>query len=153
MRWLMKSEPEVLSIEALAKLPKKTSGWDGVRNYEARNFMKAMKAGDLALFYHSNAEPSGVAGVCEVAREAYPDPTQFDPKSDYFDPKSKKDAPTWWQVDVRFVRAFPRVVALDELRACPELARMELFRRNRLSISRVTDAEWGAIEGLAEKRK
>jgi predicted RNA-binding protein with PUA-like domain len=150
-RWLMKSEPEVLSIEALGKLPKKTSGWDGVRNYEARNFMKAMKKGDLAFFYHSNAEPSGIAGVCEIAREAYPDPTQFDPKSDYFDPRSTKEKPTWEQVDVRFVRAFPRLIPLEELRSRPELAGMALFRRNRLSITPVTDAEWASIEALAKR--
>lgn len=150
-RWLMKSEPEVLSIESLEKLPKKTSGWDGVRNYEARNFMKAMKKGDLAFFYHSNAEPSGIAGICEIVREAYADPTQFDPKSDYFDPKSKKEKPTWEQVDVKFVRKLERFISIDELRSRPDLANMTLFKRNRLSITPVTDAEWDAIEALAKR--
>ncbi len=145
--WLMKSEPDVFGIEDLRK--KKTAGWDGVRTFEARNFMKAMKRGDLAFFYHSNAEPSGVAGVMEICREAYPDPTQFDRKNDHFDPKSKKDAPTWFQVDVRFVRALPKLISLDELRADPALENMALFKRSRLSVQPVRPEEWSEIERLA----
>lgn len=125
----MKSEPSVFSIEDLRKAPRKTTGWDGVRNYEARNFMKAMKKGDLAFFYHSNAEPSGIAGVVEISREAYPE--------------TKDQA--WWQVDVSFKKAFPRVISLDELRAMPELGDMALFKRSRLSVQPVTAAEWKAI--------
>lgn len=143
--WLMKSEAEVFSIDDLRRAPKQTSGWDGVRNFEARNFMKRMKKGDLAFFYHSNSDPSGIAGVCKVSREAYPDPTQFDPKNVHYDPKAKKDAPTWFQVDVTFVKAFPKVIALDELRANPALEGMALFKRSRLSVQPVTPDEWAAV--------
>lgn len=141
--WLMKSEPDVFSIEDLRK--KKVAGWDGVRSFEARNFMKAMKKGDLAFFYHSNAKPSGIAGVMEVVREAYPDPTQFDPKDGHYDPRSKKDAPTWFQVDVRFVKALSEVISLDALRADPALENMALFKRSRLSVQPVTPDEWASI--------
>ena len=110
----MKSEPDVFGIDALAR--KKSGGWDGVRNYEARNFMKSMKIGDKVLFYHSNALPSGVAGIAEVCRTAYPDSTQFDPKDGHHDPKATPDKPIWFQVDLRFVSKFARFVPLEELR-------------------------------------
>ncbi len=139
----MKSEPDVFGIDDLAK--KKTGGWDGVRNYEARNFMKVMKVGDKVLFYHSNALPSGVAGIAEVCREAYPDPTQFDRKDGHYDPKAAPDKPIWFQVDLRFVSKFPRFVPLDELRGMPELADMALFKRSRLSVIPVTPAQWMRI--------
>ena len=140
----MKSEPEVFGIDDLRK--KKVGGWDGVRNYQARNFMRAMKVGDRAFFYHSNAEPSGIAGVMEVAREAYPDPTQFDKKSDYFEPRATTAAPVWFQVDVKFVEAFPRLLSLDELRGMPALSNMVLLRKgSRLSVQPVTPDEWAAI--------
>ncbi len=141
--WLMKSEPSVFSISDLRT--RKVSGWDGVRNYQARNFMKAMKKGERAFFYHSNAEPSGVAGVMEIVREAYPDATQFDRKNDHFEPRATRAAPLWFQVDVRFVEAFPRVVTLDELRGRPELAGMALFKQSRLSVQPVTPSEWKAV--------
>jgi len=141
--WLMKSEPDVFGIDDLAK--KKTEGWNGVRNYEARNFMKSMKLGDRVLFYHSNAKPSGVAGLAEVSRTAYPDATQFDPKSDYHEPRATKEAPVWFQVDLRFVSKLARLVPLDELRGMPELQGMKLFTRSRLSVVPVTPAEWKAI--------
>ena len=141
--WLMKSEPDVFSIDDLAA--KKTGGWDGVRNYEARNFMKVMKTGDKVLFYHSNAVPPGVAGTAEVCREAYPDPTQFDPKDGHYDPKAAPDKPIWFQVDLRFVAKFARFVPLDELRGTPELADMKLFKRSRLSVIPVTPAQWKII--------
>ena len=139
----MKSEPEVFSIDDLKK--KGVSGWDGVRNYQARNFMKEMALGDQAFFYHSSCEPAGVAGIMEVARLAYPDPTQFDKKSGHFDPKADAAVPIWFQVDVKFVKALPRLVRLSELRAMPELKGMALFRLGRISITPVTDAEWKAI--------
>ncbi len=139
----MKSEPDVFGIDDLAK--KKTEGWNGVRNYQARNFMRAMRKGDRALFYHSNAKPSGVAGVMEIAREAYPDPTQFDPRNDYYEPKSTPDRPMWDQVDVKFVEKLPRLISLDELRGMPALKSMLLFTRSRLSVQPVTAAEWAAI--------
>lgn len=147
--WLMKSEPDVFSIDDLAK--KGVAGWDGVRNYQARNFMKSMKLGDKVFFYHSNALPPGVAGEAEVARLAYPDPTQFDPKSHYHDPKSRPDEPTWFQVDLRFVKKYPRLLSLDELRGVPALADMPLFHRSRLSVQPVTPAQWKTIAALAGK--
>jgi predicted RNA-binding protein with PUA-like domain len=148
--WLMKSEPDVFSIDDLAK--KKVAGWDGVRNYQARNFMKSMAVGDAVLFYHSNAAPPGVAGIAEVARLAYPDPTQFDPKNDHRDPKATPDKPIWFQVDVRFKRKLPRFLSLDELRGVPALAEMPLFQRSRLSVQPVNDAQFAAIVALAERR-
>ena len=141
--WLMKSEPDVFSIDDLAK--KKTGGWDGVRNYEARNFMKAMKTGDKVLFYHSNALPSGVAGTAEVCCTAYPDPTQFDRKDGHYDPKAAPDKPIWFQVDLRFVSRLARFVPLDELRGMPALADMMLFKRSRLSVIPVTPLQWKSI--------
>lgn len=148
--WLMKSEPDVFSIDDLAR--KKTGGWDGVRNYQARNFMKDMALGDRVFFYHSNAKPSGVAGIAEVCRTAYPDPTQFDRKDGHYDPKSTPDKPIWFQVDLRFVSKFSRFVALDELRGVPALADMLLFKRSRLSVQPVTVAHWKAIAALGNTR-
>jgi predicted RNA-binding protein with PUA-like domain len=145
--WLMKSEPDAFSLADLKR--KGTTSWDGVRNYQARNFMRAMQVGDRVLFYHSNAKPSGLVGLAEVCRLAYPDHTQFDPTSDYYDPAATKDAPRWWMVDVRFVRAFPRVLALDELRAVPDLADMLLFSRSRLSVQPVEDRHVAVILGMA----
>jgi predicted RNA-binding protein with PUA-like domain len=145
--WLLKSEPAVFSFDDLWAAPKRTTGWDGVRNHQARNFMRDdMRVGDGVLFYHSGAEPPGVAGLAEVARAAYPDPTALDPAHDHFDPKSRADAPTWLQVDVRAVERFPRLLALPELRAIPELAGMELLRRgSRLSVQPVRPEEWAAV--------
>jgi predicted RNA-binding protein with PUA-like domain len=145
--WLMKSEPSVFSIEDLKN--KGTSGWDGVRNYQARNFMKEMAVGDRAFFYHSNAEPTGIAGIAEISKTAYPDPTQFDKKDGHFDPRSKPEAPIWFQVDVKFAEVLPRVVALEELRAMPALKEMALFKLSRLSVSPVTEAQWKAVLGVA----
>ena len=145
--WLMKSEPEAFSIGDLEK--KGVAGWDGVRNYQARNFMKEMRVGDKVLFYHSNAAPPGVAGLAQVARTSYPDPTQFDPKSGHHDPKASPGKPIWFQVDVRFVKKLPRLLPLDELRGVPALAEMPLFRRSRLSVQPVTPTQWEAIFALA----
>ena len=151
--WLMKSEPEVFSIRDLAKAPRKTTHWEGVRNYQARNFLRAMKKGDRALFYHSNAEPPGVAGVVEIVREAYPDPTAWDPRSAYHDPKASPDNPVWSMVDVKLVTIFSREIPLDELRGVKALAGMELLRRgSRLSVTPVTAAEFRTIETRADKR-
>ena len=133
--WLMKSEPDSFSLTDLQK--KRSEPWNGVRNYQARNFMREMAVGDRVLFYHSNAKPSGVAGLAEVCKTAYPDPTQFDPKSDYFDAASAKAEPRWSLVDVRFVRAFKHFLALDELRKAPGLEGMLLFSRSRLSVQPV----------------
>ncbi len=145
--WLFKTEPEAFSFDDLLAAPGRTAGWDGVRNYQARNFLRdEVRAGDGVLVYHSNAEPTGVAGVAEVARAAYPDATAFDPAHDGYDPRSRPEAPVWVQVDVRAVERFPRVVALAELRAAPALAEMVVLRRgNRLSVTPVTAAEWRAV--------
>ncbi len=148
--WLMKSEPDVFSIQDLEK--KRVSGWDGVRNYQARNFMKDMRAGDVVLFYHSNADPPGVAGVAQVAKTAYPDPSQFDRKSQYFDPKATPERPIWFQVDVQFKEIFPRFLSLDELRGVPALSEMPLFNRSRLSVQPVTPEQFATIVRLSAQR-
>ena len=144
--WLMKSEPDEVSIDDLAAAPGQTVPWFGVRNYQARNFMRdAMQIGDLAFFYHSGCAEPGIAGICEVCSEPYPDETQFVAVNPYFDPISKLEEPRWWLRDVRFV-AKSRYIALAELRQYPELANMRLLARgNRLSITPVTDAEWAFV--------
>ena len=151
--WLIKSEPDVFSIHDLVTAKKKTTHWEGVRNYQARNFLRAMTQGDLALYYHSNAAPSAVAGVVEVAHEAYPDPSAWDPASDYHDPKASPENPVWLMVDVRLVEIFPREIPLDELRGVKALAGMELLRRgSRLSVQPVTAAQFRTIQTLASRR-
>jgi predicted RNA-binding protein with PUA-like domain len=151
--WLIKSEPDVFSIRDLAKARNKTTCWEGVRNYQARNFLRAMKQGDRALFYHSNATPSAAAGVVEVVREAYPDPAAWDPGSDYHDPKASPQNPIWSMVDVRLVEIFPRELPLEELRTVKSLAGMELLRRgSRLSVHPVTPAQFRTIVALAGRK-
>ena len=142
----MKSEPDEFSIDDLARAPRKTTPWFGVRNYQARNFMRDhMTVGDGVLFYHSSCEVPGIAGVAKVASRAYPDASQFDRKSDYFDPKSKRDDPRWMNVDVKLVKK-TRLMPLEEMRSHPELAGMRTLRPgNRLSITPVTDSEWNFI--------
>lgn len=142
--WLMKSEPDVFSIQDLKK--KKTSGWDGVRNYQARNFMRdEMRVGDLVLFYHSNAEPPGIAGVARVSRESHPDPTQFEKKSEYFDPKATKEKPIWFMVEVEFVEEFP-LIPLDAIKKEKALANMPLVQKGtRLSVMPVKENEWKRV--------
>lgn len=144
--WLMKSEPDEVSIDDLAAAPGQIVPWFGVRNYQARNFMRdAMKIGDCAFFYHSGCAEPGIAGICEVCSEPYPDATQFDPASPYFDPKSSRDKPRWLLRDVRFVGK-SRYLPLAEMRSCRELANMRLLARgNRLSITPVTAEEWAFI--------
>lgn len=144
--WLMKSEPGECSIDDALAMPAATVPWTGVRNYQARNFMRdAMKAGDGVLFYHSSCAEPGIAGLAEVASAPYPDPTQFDPASHYYDASAKPEAPRWILVDVRATRR-TRLVPIAELRAQPELAEMAVLRRgNRLSITPVTAAEWAVI--------
>jgi predicted RNA-binding protein with PUA-like domain len=142
----MKSEPDEFSIEDLERAPRQTTPWFGVRNYQARNFMRDhMRVGDGVLFYHSSCPQPGIAGIAKVASKAYPDASQFDRKSDYYDPKSKKDAPRWMNVDVKLV-ARTRLMPLDEMRAHKALAGMRTLRPgNRLSITPVTEAEWNFI--------
>jgi predicted RNA-binding protein with PUA-like domain len=147
--WLMKSEPDVFGIDQLAKEPGRTAAWWGVRNYQARNFMRDdMAVGDLAFFYHSSCAEPGIAGIMKVAKKAYPDITQFDPASEYHDPKSTPEAPRWMNVDMKLVKK-TRLVPLAELRAHPELAGLRILQRgNRLSITPVEPAEWEFIAGL-----
>jgi predicted RNA-binding protein with PUA-like domain len=151
--WLMKSEPDEFSIDDLVAAPNQTTSWFGVRNYQARNFMRdEMKVGDRALFYHSSCPEPGIAGIVEIAAPAHPDVSQFDAKSPYYDPKSTRDAPRWVNVDVKLVEK-TRLVSLAEMRDEPALADMVTLRRgNRLSITPVTPAEWKAIEKLAKRK-
>jgi len=145
--WLMKSEPGEFSIDDLRTRPSKTEPWDGVRNYQARNMMRdEMKPGDEVFFYHSACEEPGIVGIAKIASKAYPDPTAFDPKDKHYDPKSNRDDPRWFLVDVKFVRKLKRTIALKELKEHDVLAEMPLLRRgNRLSIMPVTDDEWRYI--------
>ena len=147
--WLLKSEPDEFSIDDLVRAPRKTTPWFGVRNYQARNYMRdAMRAGDGVLFYHSSCEVPGIAGLAEVSGTPYPDPTQFDPKSPYFDPKATRENPRWMLVDVTLAKK-TRLLSLEELRAHGELSDMVILRRgNRLSVTPVTAAEWRFIGRL-----
>lgn len=145
--WLMKSEPDVYSIDDLAR--DTSTFWDGVRNYQARNHLKAMKKGDLAFFYHSNATPPGIAGICRVVREAYPDSTAFEPESKYYDPRSDPDQPRWFMVDVAFEEKFDAPVPLPSLKELPELEDMVLLNNSRLSVQPVKPSEWERILQLA----
>ena len=144
--WLMKSEPDTFSIDDLACKAGQTEHWDGVRNYQARNFMRAMNAGDRAFFYHSNCAEPGIVGIVEIVRTAYPDPSAFDRKSPYYDPKSSRDRLRWYMVDVRLLRRLPRLIPLGSIKRNPRLAAMHLVQRgNRLSVMPVTAAQWQAI--------
>ncbi|MGH8669635.1 MAG: EVE domain-containing protein [Burkholderiales bacterium] len=147
--WLMKSEPDECSIDDALAAPGRITPWSGVRNYQARNFMRdAMRVGDGVLFYHSSCPEPGIAGLAEVASAAYPDKSQFDRKSDYYDPQSKKDAPRWCNVDVRALKK-TRLISLSELRGEKALSRMVTLRPgNRLSITPVTEAQWKHIAKL-----
>ncbi|MCK6448032.1 MAG: EVE domain-containing protein [Planctomycetes bacterium] len=149
--WLLKSEPSVFSFDDLWNAKGRRTAWEGVRNYQARNFMRDdMRVGDGVLFYHSSADPTGVAGFAEVASAPYPDPTQFEPTSEAFDPDSDRASPTWILVDVKARERAPKFVTLDALRANPALASMGVLRRgNRLSVQPVTAAEWLAVRRLA----
>jgi len=145
--WLVKSEPGTFSIDDLAKSKNKTTCWDGVRNYQARNFIRdEMKKGDGVLFYHSNADPLAIVGYCEVVKEAYPDHTQFEKGHDHFDPKAKKENPTWFMVDIKFVEKFKKPVTLQGLKDNPKLRNMRLIQRgNRLSVMPVTKEEFDEV--------
>ena len=150
--WLMKSEPSECSIDDLAEAPGQTVPWVGVRNYQARNFMRdAMTVGDGVLFYHSSCPEPGIAGIAQVASTAYPDATQFDPASHYFDAAAKREEPRWLHVDVQLIRK-TRLLSLAEMRNEPTLAGMQVLKRgNRLSITPVTDDEWHAVIALLGK--
>lgn len=149
--WLFKSEPEAFSIQNLAKSPKKTTYWDGVRNYQARNSLRdTVKVGDRVLFYHSNVDPLVIAGTAEVVKAGYPDHTAFDPKDHHYDPKSDPDNPTWYMVDIKLLQIFPEPVTRQQLQESAGTAGMLVLKRGmRLSIQTVTAAEWQAVHKLA----
>lgn len=150
--WLMKSEPEAFSIEDLRRAKDRTTCWDGVRNYQARNLLRdEIKTGDGVLYYHSNAKPPGIAGEAVVVRDGYPDFTAFDPEDPHYDPKSDAGRPTWYMVDVRFVRACKALISLDRLKPIPALESMLVVRRGmRLSVQPVTEREWAVVTALPE---
>lgn len=149
--WLVKSEESVFSIEDLAKSKNKTTHWDGVRNYQARNFIRDdMKKGDLVLYYHSNSDPMAVVGYCEIVKESYPDFTAFDPDDKHFDPKSKKENPTWFMVDIKLKKKFKKPVVLADIKDNAKLKEMRLVQRgNRLSVMPVTKKEFETILSMA----
>lgn len=151
--WLMKCEPEAYTIEDLER--DGTTSWEGVRNFQARNFLRDdMKKGDPVLFYASNAEPSGVTGLAEVAREAYPDPYAFQEGHKYHDPKSDPDNPTWYMVDIRFVERFDRIISLQELKETPGLEKMMVTQKgSRLSVQPATKEEFEIVHRLGRKRR
>lgn len=149
--WLVKSEPDVFSFEDLLRKHNKTTHWDGVRNFVARNFMRdGMKLGDRVFFYHSSNAAPGIVGICEVVREAYADPMQFDAGSDYFDKKATKEKPVWFMVDLRAVAQMTHPVPLTDIKMRKELRRMALLRIGRLSVTPVTLTEWNVITQMAE---
>ena len=143
--WLVKSEPEVFSFDDLVRSPKKTTYWDGIRAYAARLHLRNMKKGDRVFFYHSMSEPPEIVGIAEVVKEAYPDHTAQDPKSDYHDPKATAENPIWDMVDIKAVKKLPRSVSLNELKKTKGLESMALLRIGRLSVSPVTEKEWEII--------
>ncbi len=150
--WLMKCEPEAYTIDDLAR--DGVTGWEGVRNYQARNLLRdQIQVGDGVLFYASNASPSGVTGLAEIARGGYPDPCQFQPGHEYFDGKSRPDAPTWFSVDIRFVERFPTIVSLEDLKVTRGLEEMQVTRKgNRLSVQPVTKAEFAIVCRLGRRK-
>lgn len=151
--WLLKSEPDTFSIDHLVKATRQTTTWDGVRNFQARNFLREMAVGDKAFLYHSSCAVPGVAGIMTVVRTAYPDPTAFDPDDHHFDPKSRPDSPTWYAVDLKLDTRFSGIVALDTLREYADAGLQDLIilrRGNRLSVTPVTKGEWDLIHSLAK---
>ncbi|MBL8167553.1 MAG: EVE domain-containing protein [Acidobacteria bacterium] len=151
--WLMKSEPESFSIDDLARAKKQTTSWDGVRNYQARNFMREMQIGDQVFFYHSNANPPCIVGLAEIVKTAYPDHTALDPRDHHYDPKATPENPIWEMVDIKLVRKFAVPLALDDLRQVRGLEKMELLRKgSRLSVQPVSAAEGKRVLALAEKK-
>jgi predicted RNA-binding protein with PUA-like domain len=150
--WLFKSEPITFSVDHLQQCPKQTTHWDGVRNYQVRNALRdTIKIGDHAFFYHSNCNPPGIAGIIEIVKNGYPDFTAWDKQSHHYDPKSSKEQPRWYMVDVKFIKKFSRIITLDELKNHPQLKHMAILKRgNRLSITSVTPQEWKVILKIAD---
>ncbi|MDP1931419.1 MAG: EVE domain-containing protein [Gammaproteobacteria bacterium] len=153
-KWLVKTEPEECSIDDFASTPDKPIVWEGVRNYQARNFLRQMREGDMAFIYHSSCKLIGIAGIARIVKEAYPDPAQFNQKSPYFDGKSPKDNPRWDAVDMVHGEKFERLLPLDELKTIDALAALPLVKQgNRLSVMPVSESEWKAIVKVAGARK
>ena len=151
--WLMKSEPTAFSFDALVRSPSSTNHWDGVRNYQARNYMREMRVGDKVLFFHSNCDPPEIVGIAEVAREVYPDHTQFDPNDAHYDPRGTRGKPIWEMVDLRAIKAFRSPVSLRVLRETRGLQKMVLLRKgSRLSVQPVSPEEWKIISKISSKR-
>ena len=144
--WLFKAEPHIYGIDHLNAAPKKTGRWDGIRNYQARNFLRDQVAlGDEVFIYHSSCKNVGIVGTAKVVKTAYPDPTQFDPESDSYDPKSTQESPRWVSVDIQVTQTFPRIIPLAEIKAQSQLEDMVLVKQSRLSTQPVTKAEWNFI--------
>lgn len=152
--WLLKSEPDAFSIDILAKRPKKTEHWDGVRNYQVRNMLRdEFKKGDLGFFYHSSCQPPGIVGIVEIVKAGYPDFTAWDIHSDHYDPASTPEKPRWYMVDVKFVEKFPHMITLEELKLHKELREMRVLRPgNRLSITPITASQWKFICQLGKRK-
>lgn len=147
--WLFKAEPHIYGIEHLQAAPKKIGRWDGIRNYQARNFLRdQVNLNDEVLIYHSSCKLIGIAGTAKVVKTAYPDPTQFDPKSNYVDPKSEIDNPRWVSVDIQLTKVAREIISLKQLKTYPQLENMALFKQSRLSIQPVMKEEWDFILGL-----
>ncbi|HPX62041.1 MAG TPA: EVE domain-containing protein [Deltaproteobacteria bacterium] len=152
--WLFKTEPGCFSIDDLKSRPDMTEHWDGVRNFQARNFLRdTVKPGDLVLFYHSNIAEPAVVGIAEVVREGYPDFTAFDPQAEHFDPKSSVEKPIWYMVDVQYVKELKRPVTLERIKSNPLLSEMPLVRRSRLSIQPVTAEQWQIIMAMGGEER
>ncbi|HZK78413.1 MAG TPA: EVE domain-containing protein [Gemmatimonadaceae bacterium] len=150
--WLLKTEPTTFSFDDLWNAPRRTTSWDGVRNFQARNMLRdQIKEGDLAFIYHSSTDPTGIVGIAEVVRSGYPDATAFDPKDSHYDAKSRKDSPTWYVVDVKAVKKFREIVTLERMRGMKGLEGMVLLKKgSRLSVQPVSPAEWAVIVAAAQ---
>ena len=150
--WLLKTEPTTFSFDDLWNAPKRTTFWDGVRNFQARNTLRdSMKVGDGVFIYHSSTDPTGIVGIAEVVKEGYPDPTAFDPKDSHYDPRSKRESPTWYVVDVKAIERLAPIITLDELRGVKGLEKMVLLQRgSRLSVQPVSAEEWRMIRALRQ---
>ena len=149
--WLLKSDPEEFTWQDLKESKNKSTCWDGVRNYQARNYLKEMKENDQAFFYHSVVDPQTIMGVVKIVREVYPDHTQFDPSNDHFDPKSTKEEPRWFMVDIQYLADFNPPITRNELKKMPRLQDMILFKNSRLSVQPITKAQWDTIQNLRSK--
>lgn len=152
--WLFKSEPDVFGIDHLASRPNQTEPWDGVRNYQARNFLRdEVKVGDQVFFYHSSCKEVGIAGIAEVVKAAYPDASQFNPESKYYDPKATPEKPRWFSVDVKYVSKFARVLSLSRIKDCPQITELGIVKKgHRLSVMPVTDNEWQVLLDLGGRQ-